>query len=73
MTQKTRVMADLKGLPEPCCTEMPICRCGEEMAMQRAYSVPRKTDTHVRVYKCVTCDHEMRLTVWGADDLVQVA
>jgi hypothetical protein len=25
--------------------------------------------THVRVYECHACHHEMRLTVWGAEDL----
>jgi hypothetical protein len=26
-----------------------------------------KSDTHIRVYDCPACYHEMRLTVWGAN------
>jgi hypothetical protein len=25
--------------------------------------------TYVRIYECPACHHEMRLTVWGTDDL----
>jgi hypothetical protein len=29
--------------------------------------LPERTDTHIRVYDCSACHHEMRLTVWGVD------
>jgi len=61
-------MSDLERLLVAGCTEMPECRCGKEMRIHRTYSVPGKADTHIRVYKCLACDHEMRLTVWGSDD-----
>jgi hypothetical protein len=66
-------MPDLERLLVPGCTEMPICRCGEEMRIDRTYLGPRKTDTHIRVYKCLACGHEMRLTVWGSDEVAEVA
>jgi DNA-directed RNA polymerase subunit RPC12/RpoP len=66
-------MSDLERLLVLGCTEMPACRCGKEMRIDRTYSDPRKTDTHIRVYKCPECGHEMRLTVWGSDELARVA
>jgi hypothetical protein len=32
-------------------------------------SLPGGNHTHVRIYECPACRHEMRLTVWGTDDL----
>jgi hypothetical protein len=61
-------ISDLERLLVAGCTEMPECRCGKEMRIDRTYSVSGKTDTHIRIYKCLACDHEMRLTVWGSDD-----
>jgi hypothetical protein len=31
--------------------------------------LPERSDTHIRIYNCLTCQHEMRLTVWGTDVL----
>ena len=42
-------------------------RCGTEMHVARTHSLAGKSDTHIRVYDCPACHHEMRLTVWGAD------
>ena len=50
-------------------TELPECRCGEEMKVARTERVPDQTDAHIRIYNCPVCGHEMRLTVW-ADDLL---
>jgi hypothetical protein len=41
------------------CTSTTLCHC-------------RKDDTHIRVYRCLTCHYEMRLTVWGIDPLDQL-
>jgi hypothetical protein len=37
------------------------------MHIDRTYPVPGKTDTHIRVYNCRACGHEMRLTMWTSD------
>ncbi len=66
-------MSDLERLLVPGCTEMPACRCGREMYINHTYAVPQKTDVHIRVYKCLACDHEMRLTVWRSADVRAVA
>jgi hypothetical protein len=48
-------------------TELPECRCGKEMRIASFDSSPKRSDTHIRVYDCPACHHEMRLTVWGTD------
>jgi hypothetical protein len=50
-------------------TESPECRCGKKMRTASADPFLGKRDTHIRVYDCPVCHHEMRLTVWGADAL----
>jgi hypothetical protein len=35
--------------------------------------LPDRTDAQIRVYRCSTCRHEMRLTVWSQDLLVNDA
>lgn len=59
--------ADFERLLVPGCTDLPPCVCGKEMQVARTCSVPESADTHIRVYVCPTCHHEMRLTVWGAE------
>ncbi len=59
-------MSDLERLLAPGSTEGPKCRCGQEMHIDRTLPLPGRTETHVRVYRCADCGHEMRLTVWGA-------
>ncbi len=49
------------------CTETPLCRCGQEMRLYATSSVPREADTHIRIYTCPACHHELRLTMWGHD------
>jgi hypothetical protein len=53
----------------PGSTELPECRCGEDMKVARTERLPDQTDAHIRIYNCSVCGHEMRLTVW-ADDLL---
>jgi hypothetical protein len=60
-------MSDFERLLVPGCTELPACRCGTEMHIARTNSLAGKSDTHIRVYDCPACHHEMRLTVWGAN------
>jgi hypothetical protein len=60
-------MSDFERLLVPGCTELPACRCGTEMDVARTYASAGKIDTHIRVYNCPACRHEMRFTVWGAD------
>jgi hypothetical protein len=62
-------MSDFERLLVPGCTELPACRCGKEMHIARTKSLAGKSDTHIRVYDCPACHHEMRLTVWGANPL----
>jgi hypothetical protein len=62
-------MSDLERLLVPGCTELPACQCGEEMHLDHTLPLPEKGDTHIRVYRCVACHHEMRLSVWGIDAL----
>jgi hypothetical protein len=62
-----RDMFDLERLLVPGCTELPECRCGKEMRFARTYSSPDKVETHIRVYECSECGHELRLTVWSAE------
>jgi hypothetical protein len=55
------------------CTDGPECRCGEEMQIAGVEILPDRTDAQIRVYRCSTCQHEMRLTVWSQDLLVNDA
>jgi hypothetical protein len=57
---------DFERLLEPGCTDLPECRCGKEMHVAHIVFVPNVTETHIRVYACAECDHQMRLTVWEA-------
>jgi hypothetical protein len=50
-------------------TELPKCRCGGEMHIANINLLPERSDTHIRVYDCPACHHEMRLTVWSTDKL----
>jgi hypothetical protein len=59
--------ADLERLLAPGRTELPACRCGKQMHIARTYSLAEGNETHVRVYDCPACHHELRLTVWGAE------
>jgi hypothetical protein len=58
-------MSGFEHLLVPGCTELPACRCGEEMQIAGLHQLPEKSDTFIRVYNCPTCEHEMRLAVWA--------
>jgi hypothetical protein len=47
----------------------PDCRCGKRMTAFNTVPVPEPTDAQILVYRCASCQHEMRLTVWSADAL----
>jgi hypothetical protein len=60
-------MSSLERLLAPGCTEGPECRCGEEMRVAGVDELANRTDAQIRIYKCPSCQHEMRLTVWASD------
>ena len=60
-------MSVFERLLVPGCTELPACRCGEEMQIASLDQLPQRSDALIRVYKCPACHHEMRLTVWATD------
>jgi hypothetical protein len=55
-------MTKMERLLSPGSTELPDCRCGREMV--HASSERCGADAEKRVYRCSSCGHEMRLTVW---------
>jgi hypothetical protein len=61
-------MSVYERLLSPGSTELPACRCGEEMKLDRIEHLLPETDARIRIYVCPMCGHEVRLTVW-ADDL----
>jgi hypothetical protein len=60
-------MSAFERLLVPGCTELPVCRCGEEMEIRSLDELPASSDAVIRVYTCAACGHEMRLTVWASD------
>jgi hypothetical protein len=50
--------------------ELPDCRCGKPMHLASPEPKQERADAHVKVYKCGTCGHEFRLTIWAADAAV---
>jgi hypothetical protein len=56
---------NFERLLEPGSIDLPECRCGNEMHFANVVFPPNETTTHVRVYVCGACEHQMRLTVWG--------
>jgi hypothetical protein len=60
-------MSIFERLLAPDRTEGPECRCGEEMKVAAVDELANKIDAQIRFYKCPTCQHEMRLTVWSSD------
>lgn len=45
-------------------TELPDCRCGEEMRLVRSTVPDKSPDTEIRIYECAACQHELRLMAW---------
>jgi hypothetical protein len=58
-------MSLYERLLTPGSTELPECRCGEEMQIAGVDEVSDRTDAQIRIYKCSKCQHEMRLTIWA--------
>jgi hypothetical protein len=60
------VMSKFERLLEAGSTELPDCRCAAEMNLLAI--VPRDGgDTEIRIYRCLNCSHELRLTAWRYD------
>lgn len=59
-------MREFERLWCPAAPICPECRCGKEMHIAHIVSLPNEITTHIRVYECAACDHQMRLTVWEA-------
>jgi hypothetical protein len=49
--------------------EFPKCLCGGTLRNESTDQLPERNDTHIRVYDCSACQHEMWITVWGSDVL----
>jgi hypothetical protein len=60
-------MSIFERLLAPDSTEGPECRCGEEMKIVGVDALLNSIDAQIRIYKCPSCQHEMRLTVWMDD------
>ena len=45
----------------------PACRCGKQMQLSAPRIMPDCGETHIDVFQCETCGHEMRVTVWGEE------
>jgi len=45
----------------------PECRCGMQMHLVSGDILLKCETTHICVFKCPECDHELRLTIWGVD------
>jgi predicted SprT family Zn-dependent metalloprotease len=56
-------MSSIELLLVPGCTDMPDCRCGEQMFLVQ--TLPEGRDAEIRIYRCQACEHELRLTVWA--------
>ena len=57
-------------LLEPGNTDLPDGPCGEQMVVLGVTPTSVRGDySYIRVYKCLSCHHEMRLTVWAEEAL----
>ena len=54
-------MRSLENLLTPESTDTPECRCGAELRLDKTKPL---ADTEIRIFKCDTCQHELRLMVW---------
>ncbi len=45
----------------------PACRCGKTMQRAAPRTVPDSDDTHIDVFQCAACGHEMHVTVWAEE------
>jgi hypothetical protein len=44
-----------------------VCRCGKQMNLAAPSLAPERDGTHINVFQCAACGHEMRVTVWGEE------
>jgi hypothetical protein len=61
------LMSVFDRLLEPGCTELPDCRCGQQMRITGSDALLDQSGAHIRIYRCPACHHEMRLTIWDAE------
>jgi hypothetical protein len=59
-------MSKFERLLEAGSTELPDCRCTAEMHLMAIVPV-HGGDTEIRVFRCLNCSHELRLTAWRND------
>ena len=45
----------------------PACHCGQKMQLAAPRIMPTSDETHIDVFQCAACGHEMRITVWGEE------
>jgi hypothetical protein len=67
MAQEDGPTSAFERLSVPGFNELPNCRCGRELHIVSIDPLPERSDTHIRIYNCPACHHEIRLTVWGTD------
>jgi hypothetical protein len=61
------VMSKFERLLEAGSTELPDCRCGAEMNLVAIVPAVSDGDTEIRIFRCPSCSHELRLTAWRTD------
>ena len=47
----------------------PACSCGKPMRLAASHAMPARDETHIDIFHCAACGHEMRVTVWGEERL----
>jgi hypothetical protein len=55
-------MSKLERVLVPGSTELPDCRCGQEMRLTGTHAAG--PDAELRRFRCDACGYEVRLTVW---------
>jgi len=45
----------------------PACRCGQKMQRAAPRLAPEGDETHIDVFQCAACGHEMHVTVWAKE------
>ena len=60
-------MPVVEQLFSPGCS-LPACRCERQMHAARNRPLPAENHTHIQIYVCSVCHHQMHLTVWGGPE-----
>lgn len=58
-------MQKFELLLEPNSKELPDCRCGAQMSLAHVNNAEGSLGAELRTYRCDTCGHEFKLTVWA--------